>query len=755
VNDNKGSELIIIVVLVAGIFLAIAWGTVAFGDEDDPQLSPGGFGSQRGGLTQYSNNDVNRDGRVDHEDALLFLERYEAGKTNDLTIVFSIFEEQEWQGGVGYGSSVGNCEFIRGDANEDSNEEVVLVNVADVIFMLSNLFTGGPSPECFNAADVNDDEIFNIADPIFLLSYLFAMGPPPPLPFPDAGLDPTGNEAFFNLHLGEFLHEIYPILTDDNLGPALADSGFLDLTYTQTLELGENLEFQHINYASTPKFGVPINPGEEVYTYKLDFDNQMNLPSSVINGNNLDDFEFEEIRMMGDRYEIIDAKYFGNDLVRFDMAQIYVKDTISLGETGNYVIEDGSYEVSINSITDTQVNFNVNGESTDMLSLGSMYTLNSELHIVPTNIDSGEAEFVLSGKFVEIDDDQTVKINSQNINGLTTNIVSQVNGNTLSLSSISIEWMADEPIFVAENNDVAMPGFDVFRFSYGGFDASGVQEDLIVRNNGQEILEIVANIKDGVATIPILYGDLTSGYPGTFAVIGENPYKRLATTDGAILDYFDYVSSINYYSWVVISHLPDIPIEAESYLVTIKVGPNPDEGAVFTNVVTGETICTIYNINDDCVFDNFYLDVTGLVLAGPNREIILESTDPGTRFDKIYTKEGLEIQLPVDMVNGFNIGDETFDLNLKEEDLDGNIGQVEEFGAKLGFNSNDDTSVLEVSEPISGDGPFEIGDSDIYEAYVESPIGTRLLHDRTGLQYTLTAEYSGEESLGSIGLYQF
>ncbi len=56
-----------------------------------------------------------------------------------------------------------------GDANGDGS-----LNIADAIFILSYLFSGGNDPGCMKAADVNDDSGLNIADAIGVLAYLFS-----------------------------------------------------------------------------------------------------------------------------------------------------------------------------------------------------------------------------------------------------------------------------------------------------------------------------------------------------------------------------------------------------------------------------------------------------------------------------------------------------------------------------------------------------------------------------------------------------
>ena len=68
--------------------------------------------------------------------------------------------------------------FIRGDSNLDA-----MLDIADAVWTVSWLFTGGPAPRCLDSADANDDGVVDLADAIYTLSYGFRGGPPPPEPF--------------------------------------------------------------------------------------------------------------------------------------------------------------------------------------------------------------------------------------------------------------------------------------------------------------------------------------------------------------------------------------------------------------------------------------------------------------------------------------------------------------------------------------------------------------------------------------------
>ena len=78
--------------------------------------------------------------------------------------------------------------FIRGDGNGDGH-----IDISDAVVVLRTLFGGHPH-DCHDALDANDSGIADIADAVYTLSYLFAGGPAPPAPFPDYGLDPTGDD---------------------------------------------------------------------------------------------------------------------------------------------------------------------------------------------------------------------------------------------------------------------------------------------------------------------------------------------------------------------------------------------------------------------------------------------------------------------------------------------------------------------------------------------------------------------------------
>jgi hypothetical protein len=73
--------------------------------------------------------------------------------------------------------------FLRSDPNNDGR-----VNIADAVWLASELFSQGPPTACFYAADANGDGAKDISDVAFVILYQFLGGRAPPAPHPDCGV---------------------------------------------------------------------------------------------------------------------------------------------------------------------------------------------------------------------------------------------------------------------------------------------------------------------------------------------------------------------------------------------------------------------------------------------------------------------------------------------------------------------------------------------------------------------------------------
>jgi hypothetical protein len=76
--------------------------------------------------------------------------------------------------------------FIRGYCNGNGG-----LDISDPVFLLSYLFSGGDTPPCKDACDIQDDGVLDISDGIGMLGFLFLGQKPPATPFPGPGPDST------------------------------------------------------------------------------------------------------------------------------------------------------------------------------------------------------------------------------------------------------------------------------------------------------------------------------------------------------------------------------------------------------------------------------------------------------------------------------------------------------------------------------------------------------------------------------------
>jgi len=82
--------------------------------------------------------------------------------------------------------------FRRGDSNFDG-----ILNIADGIWILNDLFQGGPTTtvNCEAANDANGDTMIDSSDATYIFMQQFLNGPNPPAPFPDCGTFPGQQPA--------------------------------------------------------------------------------------------------------------------------------------------------------------------------------------------------------------------------------------------------------------------------------------------------------------------------------------------------------------------------------------------------------------------------------------------------------------------------------------------------------------------------------------------------------------------------------
>ena len=77
--------------------------------------------------------------------------------------------------GIGDPCDTGCC-VLRGDVNGDGSGP----DIADLVYLVSFMFSGGPPPPCMDEADIDGSGgVPDIADLVYLVAYMFSGGPPP------------------------------------------------------------------------------------------------------------------------------------------------------------------------------------------------------------------------------------------------------------------------------------------------------------------------------------------------------------------------------------------------------------------------------------------------------------------------------------------------------------------------------------------------------------------------------------------------
>ncbi len=89
------------------------------------------------------------------------------------------------------GTVYGQCCELRGDIDHNGGEP----DIADLVYIVSYMFSGGPEPPCIEEADIDGNGSDpDIADLVYLVTYMFQGGPAPvPCLCPPTVTDIDGN----------------------------------------------------------------------------------------------------------------------------------------------------------------------------------------------------------------------------------------------------------------------------------------------------------------------------------------------------------------------------------------------------------------------------------------------------------------------------------------------------------------------------------------------------------------------------------
>jgi hypothetical protein len=561
----------------------------------------------------------------------------------------------------------------------------------------------------------------------------------------------------FNLGLG-VRDVVSGTVTNDNLPTMLKAGTFTDddnddFEYTQKLSLA-NLTynmFEDSDYKSdTPTTGIKVTSGANVLNYSLEF------TTSPLWA----DMATAELEMLGKSYYIL-AATANSSLTFLDAAE---KVTIKEGEAQTVTVGSKVYSIQIESLSGTAsspgVKFIVDGKTTNKLNAGETQKLSDGAYLGVREINmrdvagtTGSAEVSIGSGKLKLVSGSLVELNDDSVTGLTGNISTTSDAK---ISKIMLIWATDKDEFAADGASITLPGFKSIKLSYGGM-TTAANEKIAVKNNGNYRIELNKfPLKDSTETIPLIYGNST----GQFTGIGSEATKTLRTSTTVEIDFDADTDEQFVASWTDGK-------DAESYLstatfsysdstnkTTIKYRKNGAWEEAKKDAKAGDTI-TIGNVE---------LVVNTIDYSG--KLVNLTRGNANTRFNTLYTKEGLEVFLPYIAASGEALSSSpgainfsnttaghnnvTFDIVFSGEDKNENKGAGKNVTVRVGWTSTPKVQVTTISGGSGTD--TEIGSTETYVNYAYAPVAIKYEYEQSGDQDTTTITYFGQEAFGNFFL---
>lgn len=560
-------------------------------------------------------------------------------------------------------------------------------------------------------------------------------------------------------------------VNDDDLEVLLADGTYrngenIEFDYEQKITLGSWSfdQFSDSEYNDRePSLGVRIADGTHVLNYTLEFTTDA---ESDVSGGDLVDFETTTLTLLGKEYYISDFDNSTLDITLLDTANSGV---VNEGETTEVMVGDTKYEVSAQIFSSTQVVFTVNGERTNSLNQGQTQKLADGTYLGIKNIyyvskETGisQVEFSLGSGKLELLNGESIEVNDVVVD----EVMSYVTRGTSSsgkekIDKIILSWTADEDVFVTEDSNAIMPGFESLKLSMLEV-VMPAEEVIEIGYDGDDSIEISVPIKDGVANFNLLYANSS----GEFIGLGKDSTQRLVTSNTSTLT-FNLTNGND--EWFVASYASTS--EAESYLLKVSSVSTPTSGSnktTITNVVTGSPVCSDKSEGDTCTIGEVTLTITTIFEEGSNEWVVLTRGSDSVSFHDLYTAEGLHMYLPFSVANSTantDRGAVTFNndptlstagrnsdqiwLFFDEENKDETINGGTEFNITLNDNSDGDLHVTAVD---TGKSNLEYPDTDNSVSWVSSELGTMVERIVSSDKGQATITYHGDETYARVVL---
>jgi hypothetical protein len=492
----------------------------------------------------------------------------------------------------------------------------------------------------------------------------------------------------------------------------------------------------------TPTIGFAISSGSTVLTYALVFNDEPLLA----------EMETTDLTLMGKTYYVLNAAT--GTLTLLDSADTQI---VAEGETVTMSAGGNSYSVSVEFVDSTSAKLKVNGETTTKLTAGQTYKLSDGSYVGVKEVlysakDTGisKVEFSIgNGKLVLTDGDE-VEMNDDSISGLT----AAVNDDGTNMQNVTLTWAADEDIFITQDTQAVMPGFESVQLAFGGLNLPA-EEEITINSDGDDTIQLDNfPLSSTTADIALLYSDGTN-----FVGLGKDATHQLRTSSAGNTAPQNITFDADTDEYFVASYSDGR--DSESYLMraTNFALDGSDNETTLQYMKDGSWEDAKVDAQDT---DTFSLGSVELRVGYINRlgkSVVITNNSAQTKFNILYSAEGLTVYLPFNNATANTTGSInltaapiSYNLVFDEEDKDGDLGDGPIITAVLGLNSQSPKEV-QVSSYSSGGtlaGEQEIDDSDVYQDFVYSALATEIRNDRGPDQKTLKLIYHGEEVAADV-----
>lgn len=322
-------------------------------------------------------------------------------------------------------------------------------------------------------------------------------------------------------------------LTDGVASNTNGDSNYEQRLYFEDTSTGY-VKFMENSHGETADF-LHFVAGKQIARYELEFETYL---ESVIydkygtassTGDYLIDFEGVPLMILGKQVFIDRAtrNRGNNNQIKLILMTGSVGDSLHEGETKTYVIDEKYYQVTLDSVSSTQVRFSINGEYTEFLIEGSSDNVAQGLNVDVIEIVYQDYEEGIKGCYfiIGLDKYELIDTNIQDeessnqlivdneiIKGSKVWIEGSDDSNTFKLEKIVVNMTAQDNYYIPFNGDLSdnlnQPDLLLMRLwdirSYGL--SSGISEDIKITPIGSDDYQLEFIDGNGeIAILPLIH----------------------------------------------------------------------------------------------------------------------------------------------------------------------------------------------------------------------------------------------------------